>query len=287
MGDYLLRDQAPLSPDQWEQIDSTVKSVAERNLVGRRLVPVFGPLGPGLQAVPADTLVGAENGAIDFVGEAEGSLIHLSSRDYIPLPIIYKDFRLHWRDLESASQLSIPLDVSPAAAAAAFCARAEDHLIFNGCQVNGREYRGLTNAEGRNQIPMSDWQEAGAAFSDVVAAVQRLVESEFCGPYAVVVNPRRYAGLNRLFGNSGVLELQQVQQVATAGVYQTPVLRDDVAVVVSVGAENMDLAVSQDLVTAFLETSNMNHYFRVFEILALRVKRPGAICTIEQGLGRK
>jgi hypothetical protein len=39
--------------------------------------------------------------------------------------------------------------------------------------------------------------------------------------------------------------------------------------------------VAQDLITAFLETSKMNHYFRVFEILALRIKRPAAICTIE------
>ena len=100
-----------------------------------------------------------------------------------------------------------------------------------------------------------------------------------------MVNPRLYANLNRLFGNTGVLELQQVQRLATAGVFQTPVLSDSVAVVVSVGAENMDLAVAQDLVTAFLETSKLNHIFRVMEILALRIKRPAAICTIERPAG--
>ena len=34
--------------------------------------------------------------------------------------MIHKDFRLHWRDLETAAQLGIPLDVSAAAAAATF-----------------------------------------------------------------------------------------------------------------------------------------------------------------------
>jgi uncharacterized linocin/CFP29 family protein len=43
----------------------------------------------------------------------------------------------------------------------------------------------------------------------------------------------------------------------------------------------MDLAVGLDLSTAYLESSNMNHLFRVVESLVLRIRRPGAVCTFE------
>ena len=282
MADYLMRDQVPLSEEQWDQIDVTVMDVARRNLVGRRVIPLFGPFGLGVQTIHVDQLTGGEQGAISLMGEDEAGTVMASKRDHVPLPMIYKDFQIHWRDLETASQLHLPLDVSPAAASAAFCARTEDNLIFNGHKANGHEYAGLTNAPGRNAIAMRDWAETGNAFRDVVEATQMLVSNEFYGPFALVVSPALYAGLNRIHDGTGVLELEQVRKIATAGVYQTPVLENNVAVALSVGSENMDLAVAQDLITAFLETSAMNHRFRVFEVLALRIKRPGAICTIER-----
>lgn len=283
MADFLLRDQAPLNEEQWERIDRMVREVAERALVGRRIISLFGPFGPGVQVVPTDVFAGTEKGCVDMLGEEEAGRVHAQSRRYIPLPVIYKDFRLHWRDLETAAQMGLPLDISAAAAAATFCARAEDDLIFNGRNVDTVQYEGLLNAAGRATLPMSDWNEVGNSFRDVVSATQTLIAGEFFGPFALVVSPRLFASMNRLHENSGILEIEQVQKIATAGVFQTPVLNDETAVVVSVGAENMDIAVGQDLVTAYLETSELNHYFRVMEVLALRIKRPGSICTLEKG----
>ncbi|HPT97134.1 MAG TPA: family 1 encapsulin nanocompartment shell protein, partial [Armatimonadota bacterium] len=257
MADYLMRDQVPLSEEQWDQIDAMVMDVARRNLVGRRVIPLFGPFGPGVQTIHVDQFTGGEQGTVSLMGDDEAGTVTMGKRDHLPLPMIYKDFQIHWRDLETASQLRLPLDVSPAAAAAAFCARAEDDLIFNGHKANGHAYAGLTNAPGRNAIAMRDWSETGNAFRDVVEATQMLVANEFYGPFALVVSPALYAGLNRIHDGTGVLELEQVRKIATAGVYQTPVLGNNVAVVLSVGSENMDLAVAQDLITAFLETSAM------------------------------
>ncbi|MGB9589023.1 MAG: encapsulin, partial [Armatimonadota bacterium] len=70
-------------------------------------------------------------------------------------------------------------------------------------------------------------------------------------------------------------------ELATAGVFQTAVLRENKAVVVSTGAENLDIAIAQDMVTAYLGPDNMNHPFRVLEALVLRIRRPEAICTLE------
>jgi len=43
--------------------------------------------------------------------------------------------------------------------------------------------------------------------------------------------------------------------------------------------ENLDLVIGQDLITSYLGADDMDHPFRVFETVLLRIKRPEAICT--------
>lgn len=277
MADYLMRDQAPLSPEQWEQIDRTVVEVARQFLVGRRFIPVYGPLGAGMQAIISNVFGGIGDATVDILGDAETSPVLVETRRAEILPMLYKDFRLNWRDIEASRQLGIPLDTGPAAAAAYAVALAEDRLIFYG----SAESPGLLNLEKRTRSSRGDWHQVGGAFESVVSATAQLIANGFPGPYAVITSPQLYAAMTRVFGNTGVLEIEQIRQLATAGVFQTPILDENQAVVVATGRQNMDLAIGQDLTTAFLETTNMSHNFRVFEILALRVKRPGAVCTLE------
>lgn len=276
--DYLMRDQAPLTPDQWARLDQIVTETASQALVGRRFIPVTGPFGPGVQALPDDQMDGTGMGAVDRTGDAAGDTVRVAVRNYLPLPITYKDFRVHWRDIEMSRQQGVPLDLAGAAIAAGECARTEDDMIFNGRVEMG--YHGLLTEPGRARVPMSDWSASGSAFGDLVAATQRLVETGFYGPYALVVSPRLYALLHRVLGNTGVLEIEQVQKLARAGVFQTSIVPEPTALVISTGAENIDLAVALDLSVAYLSTENMNHVFRVLEVAALRIRRPGAICQI-------
>jgi uncharacterized linocin/CFP29 family protein len=51
--------------------------------------------------------------------------------------------------------------------------------------------------------------------------------------------------------------------------------------VLSLGAYNFDLAVGQDLITAYEGNEGLDHLFKVLETLVVRVKRPDAIVTFE------
>ncbi|HWP28515.1 MAG TPA: family 1 encapsulin nanocompartment shell protein [Chloroflexota bacterium] len=281
MVDYLLRDQAPLTAEEWARIDAVVVEVARSVLVGRRIVPLLGPLGAGVQVVPDEVFRDAERGGIDLLGEAEAGVVRGVERRYRTIPLLYKDFRLHWRDLETHRQLRLPLDLGPVAAAATAVARAEDELIFNGEPRLGHE--GLLNAAGRGVLAISDWATPGAAFRDIVTATQHLTDVGFYGPYALVTSPRLYAAMNRVYENTGVLEIEQVQKLTTAGVYRSAAVPDDRALVLATGASNVDLVVAQDFVTAYVTPENLNHVFRVLEAVALRIKRPQAIVTLEPG----
>jgi uncharacterized linocin/CFP29 family protein len=277
--DYLQRDQAPLSLDQWAALDQTVIGTAQSMLVGRRFIKLVGPLGPGVEALPNDTVTGTSSGQIDLLGNQADEAIGIQRRRFLPLPLLYKDFWVHWRDLESSRQLGVPLDIGKAAAAAAATAQAEDRLVFDG--EPSLDLPGLRNADGRQTLPMSDWSSMGRAFADIVEGVRVLTQAGFTGPYALAVSPRLYADLNRIFDNTGVLELEQVEKLARRGVYPTAVLPEPSALLIDSGGQNLDLAVGLDLSVAYVESDNLNHRFRVVESLVLRIRRAGAILTFE------
>jgi uncharacterized linocin/CFP29 family protein len=274
--DYLMRASAPLTPEQWAALDSAVVSTARSQLVGRRFLSLVGPFGAGLQALPDDRLTGG-GGHIDLLGQSDDA-VRIERRRYIPLPLIYKDFWLFWRDIEAAEQFHLPLDTSKAAVAASACANAEDALIFNGDPEF--DAPGLLNADGRLHAPLGDWDAAGEAFLAVVEGIRILTDADFYGPYALITSPRLYSRLNRIFDNSGVLELEQIEKLVRAGVYQTAVV-PDTAVLVATGAQNLDLALGFDLATAFVESTNLNYHFRVLESVIPRIKRPAAILTFD------
>jgi len=269
----------PLNDQEWENIKAIVVGVARRKLVGRRIVDLHGPLGAGVQTIVHDHFAGTQMGRIGLLGEEESDPVRSVRRESGIIPLIYKDFILHWRDIETSRQAGTPLDVAAAAAAASFCADAEDDLIFNGNAEMG--YEGLMVVDGRRTMKRRNWAEGGNPFADVVDATHSLVEDGFYGPYAMVVSPVLYTQMHQVHPGTGVLEIEHIRQLVTDGVYQSPLITDGFGMIVATGAQNFDLAVAQDLSVAYLGAQNMNHPFRVFESVYLRIKRHGSICTLE------
>jgi uncharacterized linocin/CFP29 family protein len=275
MGDYLMRDDAPLTEKEWGRLDEMVVSAARRVLVGRRFINLAGPFGMGTQVVQLDKISGAEaclhaDGGCSCDDE-ECDVVQITARQYVPLALIHKDFSLTWRDVETAHQFGARLEFGPAAAAATFVARAEDDMIL----------QGLLNAEGIQTVSLGDWKTSGTALGDTVAARQALADAGFYAPYALVVSPALHALLQRPYKQSGRLESKLLKSIADGGIFQSPALTEKQALLISQGSHHLDLAVGQDMVTAYLGPEGMDHLFRVLESLTLRIKQPGAICVLE------
>src|SRR5919198_2392976 len=181
MPDFLQRDQAPLTSDQWAALDRAIVQTARAILVGRRFITLVGPFGPGVEALPSDSLAGTTVGQIDLLGNAEGEVVGIEHRRYLPLPLIYKDFWVHWRELEASRQLGLPLDTGKAVAAAATCAQTEDRLGFDGGTTPGLP--GLRNVDGRQTSPMRDWEQAGEGFARLVGGRALLAPPGLSRPY--------------------------------------------------------------------------------------------------------
>ena len=277
--DILDRDSAPLTEAEWSKIDEAVVTTARRMLVGRKVIEVLGPMGPGVYTIPYSVFSGTSSTGIDMVGEQDDFIVAPSSRATTSVPMLYKDFKIMWRDVEADRHMGLPLDVSTAAVAANYVAVQEDNLIFNGNKELGQV--GLMNVEGRKTVKISNWDEPGSALADAVKAVSALSEAGHYGPYAMVVSPILFGRMVRVYGNTGMLELDQVKALISGGVYYSNTISGNKAVVLATGGHNVNLAVGQDMTTSYMGPTNMNHVFRVLETTALLVRRPDAICTIE------
>ncbi len=273
-----LYPDAPLSSQEFSELDNTVIDAARRQLVGRRFIELYGPLGRGVQSIFNDIFHENLEARMDFQGSFDVD-IESSKRVNLTIPLIYKDFVLYWRDIDQAKVLDIPIDFSPAANAARDVANLEDQMIFHGAKEF--DIPGLMNVPGRITHLIGEWYESGSAFQDIVEARSKLLEAKHNGPFALVLSPELYSLIHRVHKDTNVLEIEHIRELVTDGVFQSPVLKGRTGVILNTGRNNLDLAVSEDFDTAYMGQEGMNHPFRVYETIVLRIKRPSAICTLE------
>lgn len=269
--DYLAKDGAPVSAELWERIGNTVTENAKSHMVCRRFLSLYGPLGAGVFHVPVDSNAKTE--------ETVGSMVRVSGRRLAELPQLVSDFAILGRDIEAAAQSGFPLDLAPAAAAAQKSAKLEDDLILFGDKALGAE--GLFTAQGAERIKRGDWAEGENAFQDVARAIAYMAGNNYLGRYALIASPEVYLQMQRLQQSVGMLELDRVKSLVGGRVYPAGVYGAGKAALVCAEPQYMDLAVGLDLSVGYLEQKEFNHFFRITETVALRIKDPKAIVHFE------
>ena len=262
-----------------EQLQAAAVREARRTLVARRFLGIWGPLGAGVETVPLEHYGPDRDAEIEMVGKQDPDPIANEPGTILRVPIIYKDFTLHWRDVSFAQQHGAPLDATRAVRAAHFVADREDQLIFNG--EPRFDLPGLLNVSGRNKVERSDWNVYGKAYLDVVKATEVLLQHNHHRPFALAVSATDYARLVQQREGQYAAEIDAITGLCDDGVFTSPTIPDGKAVLLSTGDQNADLAVTEDLHVTFLGEQDQDYPFRVYECLALRIKRPKAICTIE------
>lgn len=261
---YHLRD--PLRAEEWRQLADIVKAVGNATVARRFIQTTYLA---GAQTVPLAT-IGITEGHRDKAPRGHKSAI---------VPIIFKDFTMHWRDLEESRLKRTPLPAAQAAAAAAACARSEDQLILFGEETLG--HCGLMNAPGRNRIGNLRWDRPADAFNNFAQIAKLMLDRGHRGPFAAVVHPKVYSDMHRVFGQSALLEIAHVRALMGAGIYRSSLLEPGTGVIISTGRQNLELVVSIDTSIAFLGARKMNLPFRIFKAVCLRIYREDAICTFE------
>ncbi len=268
--DYLSRDGAPISAELWNKIDDAVTSMAKRILVGRRFLSIYGPLGAGVQSINIDT---AET------EETEGNPKVIKGRKYEQIPLVYEDFSLLWRDLEASEQSGMPTDLSAAERAGAAISKKEDELIFFGNKE--LNYDGLLTVSGTVKIKKGDWNEGENPVKDISQGLTKFLEKGLVGRNALILSPNLLLQLQRIQPGTGTTEYERLSKLVNGNIFSTPVLGTDKAVLVNAEPHNMDLVIGQDIAASYLETRDLNHYFRIIETVLPRIKNKDAVVVFE------
>lgn len=269
--DYLSRQSAPFSEDLWAEIDQTVVAAARESLVGRRFMPFFGPVGPGLST--------AEINSPEKEESFKDGFSVMEGRRLVRVPQLYEDFWLYWRDIESSRLAGFPVDLAAVRNAAQKLAWREDKMIFYGVKAYGLE--GLLTAKGSESQALGDWNAGEKAFQAVAQAVATLTGKGKIGRYALALSPDLYVALHRLQGGTGILELDRIKSLLSGGVFNAPSLEAKTAVLVCAQPQYMDLMIGQDISVAYTELVDLNHHLRIVETAVVRIKDPGAIVVFK------
>ncbi len=271
--------ELPLTNEQADAMLRAAVQEVRRTVVARKLMALYGPLGAGVESVSLEMIKKDEGAEIDLEGKPDPNPIGAHEKEkYVRIPIIYKDFILHWRDVKYSQDTRAPLDMSNAIRAAHQVGHAEDDLLFNGSDSLGMH--GLLNTPGCLSIKGGDWSKPGDSVKDVYAGLKKLLDANHHFPYILITSIDMYEMLLKPVRESPVLELEQISKICSDGVLWSPQIPARTAAVLSTGSQNFDIAVAEDLQIAYLGPSDMNYRFRVYESLVLRIKRPTSICVI-------
>jgi len=282
------RAQAPLVEEEWKQLDEAVVKAVKPVLVGRRVLPVKQLAGVGVMTVDWDEISEMSEALISMYGETPAEDIVVYTRKSLIVPILHKDFRIHWRDLEASRRFRTPLDTANAEAAALVVAKLEDELILSG-EITGKPrlgIEGLTTATGRQtQASGGAWATSPNAVTDITNAMEKLLAENFPSPYDLILQPSAFMDAHSFISNTGIMQIEKIRELIGGNIYVTPNLKasdggTDSAILMKSGAENADLCVAQDLKTFYMQTVDMNHHFKCYEAVVPRIKRPKAICEI-------
>jgi uncharacterized linocin/CFP29 family protein len=211
--DYLNRNQAHFSAEVWKAIDEAANEAAAERLTGRRFLDIEGPFGVGLTAI--------EVGNDDFCRQPRPDEAGAIMGHAVPVPMLRRSFRLSIRRLAAHLENGQPLDLAPVQDAAEAVANREEEFIYRG-QPDFNVF-GLQTVEGRHHVDGGDWSAIDRALEDTLAAVTRLDESGFRGPYALALAPALYNGLFRLYPGTDTLQLEHLRRLCTRGIYKAPI----------------------------------------------------------------
>jgi len=196
-----LRTNDVLLYDEWKTIDAAVLKAAQQRLLGIADLQSRG-LTYDIPNGLAKTVLAWQDAS--DIEDADMSMDGLSrgQRDrpkyginYIPLPIIHKDFSFSVREIKESRAGSMPLDTTTAELAARKVAEKAETILFQGSDTytfGGGTIYGYTDAPQRNTGNLTaHWDDSAATgetiLTDVLSMKQASIDARHYGPWVLYI----------------------------------------------------------------------------------------------------
>lgn len=274
---------AILRKTEWEELDRvmvnafTERLVGIQDLIDYNLVHPLGGLG---------TLVSQYNRMGDKMRaqvsmkastDAEQSRV-LMDLQSVPIPVIFSEFQLDIRLLESSRRLGDALDTVEAEATARVVAEELEYMLFNGntTVMGGMPIYGYRTHPNRNTAAGATWGTSTNIYPNILTMVTALSADRVPGPYVLYLNNAQFmASLVITDTTRGLTE----QQVALNNIPQLAAVRlsDKMpageAVMVAMNRQTVDLARAEDFMPVEWDSmGGLAIHYRGMTVAAPRVK---------------
>ena len=267
------------------QIVKTVRPL----LVGRQLMPIRSLPSAGYTKYTYYTENDMGQATISMTGEEQSmDKVDLTEGD-VEIPIISKDYHLHWRDVLKRREAGEDLNTQHAENAARQVAEEEDKLILSGEYTGwpALGILGLCTCANQNEAG-GDWTAGTDAWNtDIPNAKAALRSYGFYGPYKLIVTSSLYALLEVLYSTTDKWAFQLVGEMI--GGVENILISDNLypadgtqntALLVDTTPGNFELLVGADISNYLAQLPTMNYQGKVWEAVVPVIKRPKAIVEI-------
>lgn len=278
-----------LRKDEWQLLDSAIQqsalirlnAVADLKDTGL-VVPIgsFGTL--TTQWNQQSELTAAD---ISMTGQAAGERDRLEhSIEGRPVPVVFKDFIIPKRQLESSRLLGNPLDTTHAAAATRVVVEKLEAMLINGdtgVVFDGNTLYGYTTEPNRNTATAAtygggDWATEGNPVKTISGMIGAANGDKYYGPFVVYASTTQYneAATKFYTDGSGESEVDRILRMPmVSAVKPSDTLADGNIVLVSMQSDVVDWAEHMDVsVVEWMSGDGMVSYFKVMAVATPRVK---------------
>lgn len=248
---YNVGRDEPTTREQGRYIRERAVFAARRVMVGRRLTPIAGPLGVGVQVFGYDTLSEVSDARIDvgWPGAESLDIVNLA-RTTVAIPNIHKEFEINKLDLAASQMTGRPLNVKNAESASYKVGLEEDKLIILGWSRDGTAYdiNGLYNAAGNDENTALDYGTKANIETSINNAIALLLVDNIYPPYNLTLHPTQYAQTLALIANTAKSYRDWIKEVIMGEVFVTPAMTAGDGMLSAVNAQGMfEFVLAEDL----------------------------------------
>jgi len=282
------RDTGRLTLEEWQYVDREIIETVRPRLVGRLLYALTPLPHAGFMQIKNYRRTDMSQAQISMRGLGGSRDRTVKTPETINMPVVAKNFDLHWREILAARYNGLPMDVQEATNAGIQVSEEEDKLMLSGQYTGWPAYdvQGFTSITGRNTTASTGaWP--GTAFADINAARSALKSSGFQGvPFALVARAADLGDLDALIANQ---TMTYREALLSNGLVQAIFESDnlfandggtDSAVVCVPGRQNFDLLQGQALTTFLWQDEDMNILGKVYSVVVPRIRQPTSVCEI-------
>lgn len=284
-----LTVNSQLRRDEWQRLDADIQQAALTRLNAVADLKAMGltePIGSfGTQTTQWSQQSEMSQADTSMTGQSVGERGRLEMDiEGRPVPIIFKDFMIPKRQLDTSRLLGNPLDTTHAIAATRVVSEQLEAMLVNGNSsvvFDGNTIYGYTTEPNRNTDTAAnygggDWGTVGNAQGTVAGMVNAAHAARYYGPYVVYASTTQYLEAVNTYNTdgSGHTELQRIMAMPMISDFKVnDTLADGNIILVSMQKDVVDWAEHMDIgVVEWMSGDGMVGFFKVMAVATPRVK---------------